>query len=229
MRRRNEEIRSKYMTAIGTIDSIVRSTASNDQSSAHVDPHERVLAMDEHAQFSPIPAEYKTKKKIATGQYAAVEPRLKLSSASTVRAQNRQTDSKIVDLSRPLPLSFSARRQQITKKHTSTVESSLRGLFSANSQVHEGVDQGPIPPLFTPSENNPRATVEKRKEAVKSSFIRPSQRSKAEILQPKPLQLQGLKVARDFVPACCVLSTLSDEQRERGAERQSQSHRAPFK
>jgi hypothetical protein len=103
-------------------------------------------------------------------------------------------------------------------------------LFSANAQVHQNVEQGPIPSLFTPASDNPRAAVEKRKETIRSSFIRPSERSKAELLKPKQLQLTGMKVPQDFVPACCVLSVLPAEERHRGASsREDKPRKVPFK
>ena len=228
-RRRNEEIRSKYLTAIGTIDSIVKSVSSNEITPSHVDPHDRTLALDEHAQFSQIPPEYKLKK--AAKLHQAVEARLKLTVDPSRNSPPRSDSVKIVDLGKPLPLSFAARRRQIQKKHTATVESSLRGLFSANAQVTEGVEQAPLPALFDPPEHNPRAEIEQRKDDIKKNFIQTSShRSKAEILQHKPLQLHGKKVPIDFVPTCCVLSSLPAQERVQNTERSSEQRRKiPFK
>lgn len=242
LRAMHEDLRNRFMAALADLQSI-KSTAGRAHS--HTDPMEALRDLQDVIKFSEIPNEYKRREKKAlavAGIQSIVKHHMqhenyRSPSQITTSQQGSEHGSRIVDPSRPLPLSFEARREHIMKKHTKRVESGLAGLFSKNSQIVEGVAQGPIPNLYVPASDSRRFAIEaERKAAVGKMVGNGSSKRSPRIDNPHQVQLHGVKVPKNFVPSCAVphgpfqdpqvRSNVEKQNAERHAKRVSG---APFK
>ncbi|CUF98877.1 Hypothetical protein, putative [Bodo saltans] len=225
----HQELRKRFNSALGDL-----ATVKNVSSANHTDPHAALDDLQTVLEFSSIPGKYRIRKAAnATGQAESiVKQNMRNEAYDGVMAQRSASvggadvsgdaaAAHVVDMSRPLTLSFESRRARIMKAHTSKVESSLCGLFSRNVN---GEAQGPVPDLYTPPPTSRRNEIEKQKQEARERMIKAKGVSKEALLVPPHIpQLHGLKVAKDFVPSCLRLDHGNGkvEAQQRAADRQS--------
>mmetsp|Transcript_20095 Transcript_20095/g.23152 ORF Transcript_20095/g.23152 Transcript_20095/m.23152 type:complete len:267 (-) Transcript_20095:356-1156(-) len=210
LRGMHEDLRNRFIAALADLQS-VRSNAGCAHS--HADPMEALRDLQDVIKFSEIPNEFKRRENKAVA-VAGVESIVKHcmqnenyrspSQMTTSQQGHDHHGSHIVDPSRPLPLSFEARREQIMKSHTKRVESGLSGLFSKNAEIVHGVPQGPIPNLYTPSSNSRRFEIEAERKAAVDKMVGNTPEKRSPRLDGPRVHLHGVKVPKDFLPTCCV-------------------------
>lgn len=227
----HQELRKRFITALADLASVKNVSSVN-----HSDPHAALEDLQQVLQFSSIPKQYKIRKSPhSNGSQAEslVKHAMRNDAYNDLVGQRSASGAhgsvsgdsaaaRVVDMSRPLPLSFESRRGKIMKAHTSKVESSLSGLFSRNVN---GEPMGPVPDLYTPPPTSRRFEVEAAKQAVRVQMIKGNRApTKEAILVPAKIpQLHGKKVAKDFVPSCVHLEVGDGKVRaqQRTAERHS--------
>lgn len=221
----HQELRKRFNTALGDLASVKNISASN-----HSDPHAALQDLQAVLEFSSIPRKYKVRKAPqAAGQAESlVKHAMRNEAFEGVVAQRADSagadvsgDSaaaRVVDMSRPLPLSFECRREKIMKSHTSKIESSLCGLFSRNVN---GEPHGPVPDLYTPPPTSRRFEIEAAKQAARVQMVKASVSKEAILVPPHVPQLRGMKVSKNFLPSCLLLETGSGKTdvQQRVAER----------
>jgi hypothetical protein len=230
-RNMHQELRKRFTTALADIASVKNVSSTN-----HSDPHAALQDLQQVLGFSSIPKQYKLRKVqhgangtqaesvvklcMRNEAYDGVVSQRSASGAHHGGGGSVASGENIVDISRPLTLSFEARRVAIMKSHTAKVESSLSGLFSRNIN---GEPHGPVPNIYTPPPSSRRLEVEAAKQSARVQMIQSDRAVPKDVIiaPPHMPQLHGKKVPKDFLPSCLRLDVGEGKMQteQRAAER----------